>query len=180
MIVSRALSAAWLVATLAATAGSTGDIRVTPIVAEGHVAVSFTAGASFGDDARAVIQSGLPMTMTFTIDLKRPSGFWWDRTVGSVTVAATVKLDTLTGVYQVSKSQDGQVMWSQRTNDLDSVREWMTTFDRVPVSTGDRLEANADYYVQVHLRASPRRTLSLWPFLGGDDGTGRADFTFLR
>jgi hypothetical protein len=179
MIGARALSAAWLVATLAATASSTGDIHVTPIVAEGHVTVSFTAGASFGDDARAVIQSGLPMTMTFSIDLKRPSGFWWDRTVGSVTVAAAVKLDTLTGVYQVSKSQDGQVMWSQRTNDLDSVREWMTTFDRVPVSTGDRLEANADYYVQVRLRASPRRTLSLWPF-GGDDGAGRADFTFLR
>jgi len=158
----------------------TDGIRVTPIIADGRVAASFVATSSFGDDAQAVVQSGLLLTMTFTVDLKRPSTIWWDHTVSSAVVAASVKLDTLTGVYQVSKSQDGQVTWSQRTEDLGHVREWMTTFDRVPLATGDRLEPNADYYVQVRLRSSPRRTFSLWPFFGSDDGVGRADFTFLR
>lgn len=171
---------ALLVAATISTRASVGDIRVTPIIADGRVAASFTAAPGFGDDARAVVQSGLLLTMTFTVDLKRPSGFWWDRTVGSATVAASVKFDTLTGVYQVSKSLDGQVTWSERTDDLGHVRNWMTEFDRVPLAAGDRLEANADYYVQVRMRASPRRTFSLWPFFGADDSTGRADFTYLR
>ena len=158
----------------------TDGIRVTPIIADGRVAASFVATPGFGDDAQAVVQSGLLLTMTFTIDLKRPSNVWWDHTVSTAVVAASVKLDTLTGVYQVSKSQDGQVTWSERTEDLGHVREWMTTFDKVPLAPGDRLEPNADYYVQVRLRSSPRRTFSLWPFFGSDEGVGRADFTFLR
>jgi hypothetical protein len=31
----------------------------------------------------------------------------------------------------------------------------------------------------VRMRTSPRRTFPLWPW-GTDDGTGRADFTFIR
>ena len=55
----------------------------------------------------------------------------------------------------------------------------MTSFDSVPLEPSEPLEPNADYYVRVRLRASPRRTFSLWPF-GRDDGSGRADFTFIR
>jgi hypothetical protein len=62
------------------------------------------------------------------------------------------------------------------------VREWMTTFDRVPLDVGGGLEANVEYYVRIRLFCTPRRTISLWsmwPF-GHDDGSGRADFTFIR
>jgi hypothetical protein len=55
----------------------------------------------------------------------------------------------------------------------------MTTFERVPLQPGEPLEPNADYYVRVRLHASPKRTFSLWPW-GRDDGSGRADFTFIR
>lgn len=175
----RALAGAWLVAGATALAAVTGAIRVTPVIADDQVSASFTAAETFGDDAAAVVQSGLLMTMTFTVDLKRPSTFWWDRTVATSTVAASVKFDTLTGTYQVSKSRDGQITWSERTHDLADVRTWMTTFDRIPLAGGDRLEPNADYYVQVRMRTSPRRTFTLWPF-GADDGSGRADFTFIR
>jgi Domain of unknown function (DUF4390) len=172
--------AAGVLAATASLAASAGQIRVTPIIADGHVAASFSASPVFGDDETAVVQSGLLLTMTFTVDLKRPSAIWWDRTVGSTTVSASVKYDTLTGVYLVTKAQDGQVTWSERTPDLGNVRTWMTTFERVPIAGGDRLEPNAEYYVQVRMRASPQRTFSLWPFFGADDGAGRADFTFLR
>jgi Domain of unknown function (DUF4390) len=179
---SRGTAVALLVALVATgtVRAWTDSIRVTPIIADGRVAASFSATPSFGEDAQVVVQSGLLLTMTFTVELKRPSSVWWDRTISSAVVAASVKFDTLTGVYQVSKSQDGQVIWSERTEDLGHVRDWMTKFDRVPLATGDRLEPNADYYVQVRLRASPRRTFSIWPFFGSDDGVGRADFTFLR
>ena len=170
---------AWLAAAAIVVAAGMSDIRVTPIVADRHVAASFVAPAAFTEDARAVLQSGLLLTFTFTVDLRRPSDLWWDRTIDTVTVGSTGKFDNLTGVYQVSKFQDGHVTWSDRTMNLGDARGWMTSFDRVPLGADNDLEPNAEYYIHVRLRASPRRTFSLWPW-SADDGTGRAQFTNIR
>ena len=63
--------------------------------------------------------------------------------------------------------------------DLAQAKTWMTTFERVPLVAADGLEPNDDYYIRVHLRATPRRTFSIWPWVA-DDGAGRADFTNIR
>jgi hypothetical protein len=94
-------------------------------------------------------------------------------------VGSTAKFDTLTGVYQVSKWQDGRVTWSDRTKDEAQVRSWMTSFERVDLVTGAALEPNAEYYIHVRLRSTPRRTFSLWPW-GTEDAAGRATFTNIR
>jgi hypothetical protein len=177
---SRSIPAGVVLAVTGSLAlASAADIRVTPLVAEGRVFASFSAAGALTDDARAVIQSGLQLTFTFDLALRRPSTVWWDRTLAAVTVASSVKFDNLTGVYHVSKLEDRRVVWSERTTDDEQVRAWMTTFERVPLQPGEPLEPNADYYVRVRLHASPKRTFSLWPW-GRDDGSGRADFTFIR
>jgi hypothetical protein len=163
----------------AALMAAAADIRVTPVIADGQVSASFSAPASFGDDTRDVVKSGLRVTFTFNVELRRPSSVWLDRTLGAAVVASAVTLDNLTGVYQVSKAQDGHVIWSERTEDEAKVRVWMTTFDRVPLNPSERLEANGEYYLRVRLQATPRPTFSLWPF-GSDAAAGRADFTFIR
>jgi len=161
---------------------SSPAVRVTPVVADGRVYASFTAPTAYGDDTERAVQTGLPLTFTFLIDLRRPSTIWFDRTIGSATVSSSVKFDNLTHVYQVSKLNDGRVYWSQTTDKADQARSWATAFDRVPLVAGEPLEPNSDYYVRVRVLLTPRRSLSLWslwPF-GGDDGAGRADFTFIR
>ena len=78
-----ALALAWmLVGAGVIGADGPGDIRVTPVVSDGRIHASFAAPAAFTEDAQAVLQSGLLLTFTFTVDLRRPSGFWWDHTVG--------------------------------------------------------------------------------------------------
>jgi hypothetical protein len=163
-------------------AAQTGDIRVTPVVAGDQVSASFVAPAAFTPDAQAVLESGLLLTFRFTVELRRPSGLWWDRTIRAVTAGSSVKFDTLTGSYHVSRFVDEHVVWSDRTMDLAEAKAWMITFERVPLSSAAELEPNVDYYIRVGLRASPRRTFTIWPFwpFGGDDGAGRADFTNIR
>jgi hypothetical protein len=172
-------AAALMAAVGSATLLAAAEIRVTPLVVDGRVFASFTAPAALTEDARAVVRSGLQLTFTFDVALCRPSPVWWDRTLAELTLASSVKFDNLTSVYQVSKLQDGRVVWSERTKDDAQVRTWMTTFERVSMQPGVPLEANGDYYVRVRLHASPRRTFSFWPW-GRDDGSGRADFTFIR
>ena len=171
-----AAAAVWLVAVVTLAAAS--DIQVTPAIADGQVSASFAAPSAFGDDMRDAVRSGLVVTFTFNVELRRPSTVWFDRTLGAAVVASSVKFDNLTGVYQVSKTQDGHVVSSERTPDDARVRIWMTSFDRVPISTSERLESNAEYYVRVRLQATPKLTFSLVPW-SSDVAAGRADFTFI-
>lgn len=154
-------------------------IDVTPVVADGQVVASFTAPSAYSDDTEEVVRSGLLVTFTYSVALRRSSNIWLDETLGTATVASSVKFDNLLGVYQVSKLADGQVVWSKQTRDGAQVRQWMTTFEKVTLVPRAPLEPNAEYYVQVRLHTSPKRTLSLLPW-SGEAASGRADFTFIR
>lgn len=155
------------------------EIHVTPIVGDGQVLVSFSAPSAVDKESREFVQSGLLMTLNFVVDLKQASTAWFDRGIARVHLSSSVKFDNLTGVYHVSRMRDGQVTWSERTSDFAGVRLWLTTFERVRVPTDVPLQPNAEYYVQVRMRTTPRRTFPLWPW-GGDDASGRAVFTFIR
>jgi hypothetical protein len=176
--VLRHFAVAGLGAALAVAAPPAG-IKVTPVVADGQVFVSFSAPDALGTDAHELVRSGLLLTFSFSIDLKQASTAWLDRSLAGARVSSSVKFDNLTGVYHVSRMRDDHVFWSERTNDFTAARAELTTFDRVPVATDGLLEPNEEYYVQVRMRASPRRTFPLWPWTS-DDGSGRAAFTFIR
>lgn len=154
-------------------------IKVTPMVTPDRVAASFVAAGAFTSESRDVVKSGLPLTFTYVVELRRPSTIWFDRMVGSATVSAVVKFDNLTSVYQVTKQQDGRVFWSKSTSKEEEMQAWTTEFADVAVRTSERLESNVEYYFQVRLQARPHLRASLWPF-GHDDGSGRADFTFIK
>jgi hypothetical protein len=83
--------AAFSLATSLAAVAPRADIKVTPVVADGRVLVSFAAPTSIGADAHELVQSGLLMTLTFTVDLKQPSTAWFDRGLIQVTVSSSVK-----------------------------------------------------------------------------------------
>jgi hypothetical protein len=170
--------AACLLAT--ATLLAADAIRVTPLVVDdGRVFASFSAPALVTADARAVLKSGLLLTFTYTVEVRRPSAIWFDPTFGRLEVSASLKYDNLTSRYQVSKSQGDRVDWSKVTDNEPQALTWMTEFEKLLVPLESALEPNADYYLRVRARVTPRRTFSIWPF-GGDDGTGRADFAYIR
>jgi Domain of unknown function (DUF4390) len=155
----------------------TPDISVTPIARDGQVLVTFNLSDGFTADVRDAIQSGLPTTFSYVVELRQGTASWFDRTLSAVTIAATVRFDNLTRRYQMSRSFGGGVEAARSTDDQDAVRRWMTHFDRVPVSTTATLEANGEYYVRVRARTRRRGTWFFWPW---DHLTvhGRAKFTF--
>ncbi len=158
---------------------SPAEIRVTPVVANGRVAVSFSLPTALGPDVRELVESGLLMTLAFTVDLKAPSALWFDRTIAHVDLSSSVKYDNLTGVHHVSRMRDGHVTWSERTSRYADAQAWLTTFERVVIAEDSQLQPNAEYDIQVRMRSRPRRTFPLWPW-SSDDAGGRATFTFIR
>ncbi len=172
-----ALVGLWLAAMV--TLEAAGSIVVTPLVTEGRVLASFTAAETFDGDARELIKSGLPVEFAYLLELRRSAVLWFDDTLARVEVSASAKYDTLTDTYQVSKLQSDKVTWSESTRDQDVAARWITVFEKIPLEPTAALEPNEDYYLQVRLHQRPRRRFSLWPW-GGDDGSGRAEFTYIR
>jgi len=168
------LALAWLAAPAAAQ-----ELRVTPLIREGQVFVSFTMSGAFDNDVWAAIRSGLPTTFSYDVEIRRGRAIWFDRTVASATVTVAVRYDNLTRRYQVTRMIDGRVESTpQVTDSQDTARTLMTEFDKLPLFSTADLEANTEYYLQVQARTSPRNTFFLWPW-GRHKASGRTPFTFL-
>ena len=181
MICSAGLWATAAAAVVGTAAAMAGQILVKPIVAsDQRVLIKLNAPAAFTDETRGVVKTGLTLTFTYDVELRRPSTLWFDATLARTRVAASVRFDSLTATYQVSKERDGRVFWSAKASEESQVRDWMTGFDPITLDLARPLEPNVEYYVRVRLYAAPRSTIGwFWPW-GRDDGSGRADFTYIR
>src|SRR5438128_780309 len=110
------------------------DVTVMPIARDGQVLVSFELSDGLTAEVRDAIQSGLPTTFSYEVELRRQTSIWFDRTVASVIIAATVRFDNLTRRYQMSHATDGRVEDAKPAEPLDAAREWMPKFERVLVA----------------------------------------------
>jgi hypothetical protein len=176
-----ALIAGLLLVVLAATptgAAPGDEVRLTPLIRDGQVLVSFELAGGMTDEVRQTIRSGLQTSFEYEFELRRGVPLWVDRTLAIVTVTATVQFDNLTRRHQLSRLIDGRVESAQVSEDDQEVERWLMHFDRLPLFSTHELEPNAEYYVRVRARARPRSTWSLLPWDRGA-AWGHARFTFL-
>lgn len=156
---------------------SADGLRVVPLVRDGHVLVSCELADGFTEEVRAVIQSGLQTTFTYRIELRLKVPAWVDRVVASAVVSATVEYDSLTRRHTVTRTLDGRVEESRVIDDEAEVRRWLTTFERMPLFSTNRLEPNREYYLLVSAKARPRNAPTFWPWDSAPAGS--AKFTFV-
>jgi hypothetical protein len=184
-LVSARLSKAIALSALALVAGAsmafaqaTQTLRVTPLVREDQVLVSFELANGLTDEVRAAIQSGLKTTFTYTIELRMEVPAWVDRTIGTATIASSVEYDNLKRQYLMGLRIDGRTEESRSTTDENVVRQWMTTMKQLALFKTSLLEPNREYYVRVSATARPTNGSILWPFGSGTSAQGK--FTFIR
>jgi uncharacterized protein DUF4390 len=174
----RAALALLLVAATAAPARQT--LQVVPLIRDGEVLISFKLDEAMTEEIRAAIHSGLTIKLVYTVDLRRTAAVWFDRTIATAVVTATVRYDTLTRRYHVSRTLDGRIDWAETMDREEAAWNALTAdFARLSLFRGLALEPNAEYYVRVRAHSTPRNTTFVWPWQG-DDAVGLAKFTFLR
>ena len=156
------------------------NLQVVPLPRDGEVLVSFKLNEPLTDKVRTAIQSGLTIKFVYRVDLRRSSALWLDRTISSVVVAASVRYDTLTKRYLVSRALDGRIEDAKETPSEEVAWSSLTDdFARLSLFRNVSLEPNAEYYVRVSAHSTPRNASFIWPW-AGDDAVGLAKFTFLR
>lgn len=155
-------------------------LQVVPLPHDGEVLVSFRINQPLTDELRAEIQSGLTIKFVYKVDLRRSAPVWFDRSIASAVVTASIKYDTLTRRYSVARMIDGRMAWADTTDSEETAWKSLTSdFARMSLFHGVQLEANAEYYVRVRANSSPRNTTFVWPWQG-DQAVGLAKFTFVR
>ena len=164
---------------LSASAGGQ-TLQVIPLPRDGEVLISFKLDETLTEDIRAAIHSGLTIKFVYKVDLRRSSAVWFDRTIASAVVTATVRYDTLTRLYHHSRALDGRMEFADTTTKEEVAWSTLTRdFARLSLFRSAALEPNAEYYVRVSANASPRNASFVWPWRG-DDAMGFAKFTFVR
>ncbi len=165
-----------LVLTTTILQGAEG-LRITPLVRNGQVLVSFQLENNTAENLQETIKSGLLTTITYTVDLRLEVPAWVDRTIATTVVSHSVQYDNLTRQHNITRTIDGRLEQTDVTQDDLFARQWLTSFQRVPLFDTNNLEQNREYYIRVHVKAEPGNS-SMWPWAGGL--SAQAKFTFIR
>lgn len=147
------------------------DIVVTNT--EEHLLVYFSVEDCFTADMISAIESGLPTTFTFYVQLNERREFWWDRTIDEIKVRHTVRYDQLKNLYELRLSEDeGEEVVT--VEDFEDARRLMSEVVALKVVPLDRLEKGTRYRLRMMAELEKIRLplylhyvfffLSLWNF----------------
>ena len=172
--VRRALTC-FLLLFLATTAPRAQEtLRITPIINDGRVTVTFELNDAYNASVKEAIASGLRTTFSYELELRTTALI--DRTIATTIVATTDQYDNLTRRHTLTRTIDGRVDDVLVTEDDAVVKGWLTKWSRVPVADVSQLDPARDYYVRVTTKSRP---------LGGSllgltkTITGQVKFTFI-
>lgn len=102
----------------------------------------------FSESILKAIDSGIPMTFTYKIELREISPFWIDSLVSETTVRNTVHYDPLKDVYRFSsigKNVQNKII----TRDANLYQKLMVTLENIPLISLRNLDPDQKYYVRV-------------------------------
>ena len=174
----RRIPFALFLATSVATVYAAEGLRIVPLVRDDAVLVSFELTDGYTPEVKDAVHSGLKTTFTYEIELRQDVPAWVDRTIATSVITNTVQYDNLTRRATLTRTLDGHVESTETTEDEAVIKQWMTTFQKMPLFKTAELEQNREYYVRVRATARPANGSMLWPWGSGISGITK--FTFLR
>jgi hypothetical protein len=168
----------FVLALSAVTAVLAEGVRIIPLVRDDAVLVSFELTDGYTPEVKDAVHSGLKTTFTYTVELRQDVPAWVDRTIATSVITNSVQYDNLTRRATLTRTLDGHVDSVESTEDEAVIKQWMTTFQKMPLFKTGELEQNREYYVRVRATARPTNGSMLWPWGSGISGITK--FTFLR
>ncbi|HXT19786.1 MAG TPA: DUF4390 domain-containing protein [Thermoanaerobaculia bacterium] len=104
-----------------------------PAVVDGRVEVSFQLAGALDDGVMARIQSGLPTTFVYRVELLRDRQRWWDDGIAEATLEVVAMYNAVSQEYLVNFKRDGKLVESRLARSRPELEAAMTRFERVPL-----------------------------------------------
>ena len=118
--------------------GNTGNV----------VTMDATLVDGFNNSMLEAIESGIPMTFTYQVELRKIVPLWMDNLVSTATVKNTVQYDTLNKVYSFS-STGKNIKRKVVTRDKALYQKLMLQLENLPIASTYRLNMSDKYYIRV-------------------------------
>ena len=118
--------------------GNTGNV----------VTVDATLVDGFNDSMLEAIESGVPISFTYEVELRQIIPLWMDSLVSKATIKNTVQYDTLNKVYSFSaigKNVKRKVI----TRDKALFQKLMRRLDHLPIASTYKMNMSEKYYVRI-------------------------------
>jgi hypothetical protein len=110
--------------------------RISPIkvaVDGDRLLAAFALRDGFDRRLRGRIESGLPTSILYRIELHRDRKRWYDQRLQENTLEVTARYDAVARVYNVHFKLDDKLVASRTVHDLKAVEEAMTQIGPLPV-----------------------------------------------
>jgi hypothetical protein len=105
-----------------------------------------TAKNAFPEKIVEAIQSGVPTTFTFYINLYRVRGLWLDKKVTDIQLSHTLKYDNLKKEYIITRSWEGK--HPQTVKSLIEAKRLMSEVDSLEIVPLEKLEKGLQYQIR--------------------------------
>lgn len=139
--------------------------------ADGVWKISFDVKNCFTEKMEEAIQSGIPTTFTFYINLHQKRGWWKDRKLASVELRHTVQYHPIQKVYQIKLGDDHS---ARAASSLEEAKKLMSSVKEVSVRSSSPMEPGVPAYFRIKAELDPVRLplhleylfffVSLWDF----------------
>lgn len=128
---------------------------VSAIADRGKVDVRFTlAGIFRNGDLVQALQSGLPTTITYVVEIFRDRPNWFDQTVGRSRLEVVCTFNSVTREYLVNYRRDRKLVRSETFTDAASLQQRMTRIEEIDLfDIGNR----KPYKLKVRVKADLMR-----------------------
>ncbi len=139
--------------------------------ADGVWKISFDVENCFTEKMEEAIQSGIPTTFTFYINLHQKRGWWKDRKLASVELRHTVQYHPIQKVYQIKLGEDHSAL---AASSLEEAKKLMSSVKGFRVRSSSPIEPGVPAYFRIKAELDPVRLplhleylfffVSLWDF----------------
>lgn len=128
-----------------------------------QVLLSFRLDGAFDERLVERVESGLPTSLTYDIELMRDRKRWFDRNLDEASLTVIGMYDAVRREYLVNFKLDGKLLASQMVHDLEALERAMTRFERLPALTLGPLEDDRRLLVRVRAELGTGHLLGFIP-----------------
>lgn len=157
-------------ASAAAPAGPPdGEPRIEEVriaVAGGEILLSFRLENGLTEELRERLDSGLPTSLAYELQLMRDRKRWWDRGLESSRLEVVAMYNAVTREYLVNTKHDGRLIGSRTVRERDELERAMTEFGGFPafaIEADSGGEGRERYLVRVRVDLGPGSFLGFIP-----------------
>jgi hypothetical protein len=129
--------------------------HLTATAAGGHVSVHFSLSHAFDREQTIQgLQSGVPTSFTYVVEVFRDRPNWFDEGVGRSHIEVIATFNSVTREYLMNYRRDRRLVRSETFSDLATLQQRMTTIDEPDLfDIGDR----PPYKLKVRVKADLTR-----------------------